>query len=132
MLHAAFAKSTAANVPAAHSARENHLHRMLALAFVALQTLIKTQFAARAPQQTRGWWGQQFFTGAIYQSQSRFTVKSKSRHIDLGHHCAQQSSRLERAQSLFAQRLSEVVDFEHYFAERITGRGPSTADRVIA
>src|SRR5688500_7599513 len=119
MLSAAFAKGAATNVPASDATGKNHLQRLRPCACRPVQTSRESEFVAGATKQTRGWLGQEFFTRAVDELQTLITVERKDGYVDLAHECAQQRRRFHRAQSLFAQSLAEVVDFQHDFAERI-------------
>ena len=76
--------------------------------------------------------GQQFFAGAIDKLQAVLPVERKHSHVDFSHDGAQQRRRFHRAETLFAQRLAQVVDFEHYLAERVARKRAPPANGKVA
>src|SRR5207302_990329 len=104
MLHAAFTKRAAANLPTAHAPGENHLHRIWSRIVMTVQTSRQPKLFAGTAQEPRRRLGQQLFTGPVYQSQFLSKVESKNCDIDLRHDSAQQRACLQRSESLPAKR----------------------------
>ena len=92
----------------------------------------RSELFGGATEQTCRWLGQQSFTGAIDELQPLLAVEGKDRDVDLSHDGAQERRGFHRAESLFAQRLAEVVHFQHHFAERVARERTSSANRVVA
>ena len=58
-------------------------------------------------------------------------IERKHDHVDLVHHGSQQRRRFHRAEPLFAQRLAQVVYFEHHLAERVTRKRAPPANGKV-
>src|ERR1044072_3690859 len=114
---ATFAKCTATNIPAPHTAWKHHLHSLWTRCFRSIKANIKTKFMTSALQQTGRWLSEQFFTGPVHQPKSLLTVKCEHSNINFSHHGAQQGGRFHCAEALFAECLSEIVDLQHHFAK---------------
>ena len=103
-----------------NAAGKNHLHRLRALSVVTIEAGGQSQARLLVrPSNLRRGLGQQSFACAINKSQALFAIKSKDGDVNFGHHRSQQRGGFHRAESLFAQRLAQVVYFQHHFAERV-------------
>src|SRR5438132_639196 len=116
MSDAAFAKRPPSNTPTAGATWKNHRYRVRVAGTWLSVASCKTQFLYGSSEQTSLRLGQQLFTRAIHQSQPSLSVESENCDVDFRHYGAQQSGRLQGAQTLLAQRLSKLVDLKHDFA----------------
>src|SRR5882724_5729634 len=107
MLHTAFAKGAAPDVPATDAAGKNHLHGMRASAVFSIQARGQSEFIAGPAEQAPGRLGQQLLTCPVHQPQTLITIESKNRYVNLTHHGAQKRGSFKSAHSLLAQCLSE-------------------------
>ena len=113
---AALPERRATQLPPSGAAGE---HRVDGSRRIAAQALFEAELCARAAEEALAGLREQALARAIEQPQPVRLVEGEDRDVDLLHHRAQQRCRLERAQSLRAQRRREHVHLEQREAERV-------------
>src|SRR5579859_5502629 len=111
-------EGTAAQSPSAGSAWKTQFHRVRRFAFYPG---LKTKLRRSEAQQPFARPGEKSLTRAIHEAQLPVVVKGENGYVNFFHHGTQQLGGFHRSQSLRTKRLSQGVDFQHDFAERVIG-----------
>jgi hypothetical protein len=129
MRHSAFAESSAMHFPPSSAAWKRHPKRPAAL---ARKAICKSQLDGAAANDALGRLRKQSLAGSIHQPELLIQVEGKDGNFDLGHYGSQQRRSFKSAEALLAKNLTQEINLEHRFAERIVVGGASRPDRKIA
>ena len=92
----------------------------------------ETQVRGAAVEQALGRFAEQLFAGPVDQPEFLGAVKSEHGDLNLGHHLAEQRGGFQCGQALLPQVLTERVDLDDDFPQRIFAPPASSPDGVIA
>src|SRR5579859_4777607 len=118
MRQSALTERSAAHSPPASAAWKTQFHRVRRFAF---ETGLKTKLRRSKAQEPFARPGEKSLTRAIHEAQLPVVVKGEDGYVNFFHHGAQQPGSFHRSQSLRTKRLTQGVDFQHDFAERVIG-----------